>query len=318
MTVLVLSMNRLTEDTERKLQESNQSITFVFASNDDEIKTAIKKAEVILTYGEDLTEEHINEAKQLKWIMVLSAGLEKMPFDAIRKRDITLTNVRGIHKVQMSEYALAMLLNHYRQTATLHEQQKERMWKKDFSVREITGRTMTIVGAGAIGEELARLAQAFRMTTIAVSNSGGQRNYFDESYTNSQFKQAVEKADFVISILPSTPDTKYYYKETHFKQMKNEAVFLNMGRGDAVDSELLIRMLDEQEIEHAILDVTPVEPLPQDHPIWDHQRITLTPHVSGKSIHYVTRAIDIFEQNLKSYLEGNDLTVNKIDLSRGY
>ncbi|MBM7542158.1 D-2-hydroxyacid dehydrogenase [Amphibacillus cookii] len=316
--MLVLSTTKLTDALERMLVERFDTLTFKFMADIDQAEPFLAEAEILITYGEDIKEAHIKKAKALKWIMVISAGVDQLPFHVIIERNILVTNARGIHQIPMAEYAIAMLLNHYRQHQVFAEQQVEKVWDSTIATREISGRTLTIVGAGAIGQELARIGQAFRMTTIAVTHSGGKRRYFDHVYQNHQLEQALSNADFVVSLLPSTAETKGYYQYNHFEKMKNDAIFLNMGRGDAVDPTVLIKALDAQQFEHAILDVTPVEPLPKDSPLWEHDKITLTPHVSGKSAHYLPRALEIFTNNLQDYMQGITPSLNKVNLSRGY
>ena len=313
----VISTTRLTENLEQKLVHDYPNVTFRFFSSIEKV-TNLSEAEVLITYGDDVTEAILEQATNLKWIMVMSAGVDEMPLAWIQKRNIQVTNARGIHKHPMSEYAMAMLLGHYREMFTFYEQQKQHKWHQKVKTKELNHRKMTIIGAGAIGEELARLAQAFHIETTAVTKSGGKRNNFDHSVTLSQIEEALNDSDFVVSILPSTNETRPFYRAHHFKCMKSSALFLNMGRGDVVDEEVLIKALDEGDIAHAILDVTPLEPLPEEHPFWSHEKITLTPHISGKSSQYLPRAIEIFEDNLSQYLIDGTLPVNQIDLKRGY
>ncbi|GEM04330.1 glycerate dehydrogenase [Halolactibacillus miurensis] len=313
----VISTTRLTENLEQKLVHDYPNVTFRFFSSIEKV-TNVSEAEVLITYGDDVTEAILEQATALKWIMVISAGLDEMPLAWIDEQNIRVTNARGIHKHPMSEYAMAMLLGHYREMFTFYEQQKQHKWNQRVKTKEINNRKMTIVGAGAIGEELARLAQAFDIETTAVTKSGGKRNNFNHSVTLNQIDDVLEDSDFVVSILPSTQETRPFYLPHHFTCMKSSAVFLNMGRGDVVEADVLIKALDEGDISHAILDVAPLEPLPEGHPFWDHEKITLTPHISGKSSQYLPRAIAIFQENLSQYLVDGTLTINHIDLKRGY
>lgn len=316
--MFILSTTRLTGEIEQQLTKEFSDFTFKYTDNIEEAEKFLTEADILLTFGSDITAEHIQVAKSLKWIMVLSAGIDQMPIEEIQKHDILLTNVRGIHKTQMAEYALAMLLNHYQKLTTFYERQKDKVWDKTIKRREITGRTITIVGAGSIGEELARLAKAFQMKTIAVTHSGGDRPNFDYVYQQDGLKEAVAEADFVVSILPGTKETEGYYQEKHFQWMKETAVFLNIGRGTAVDEETLLKVLDNDEIEHAILDVTPIEPLPNESQLWSHEKITLTPHISGGSDQYIPRAMKLFHDSLKQFSDTGTVSINKINLARGY
>lgn len=316
--MLILSTTILTEDIQQKLKNSYPEVTFLFAENIEQADYYLSEAAVIITFGEDLTPDHIKRAKQLKWIMVISAGMDQMPFDEIKARNITVTNAKGIHQTPMAEYAIAMILQVYGKHETFNQQQKARMWNQHVPTEEISERTMTIIGAGAIGQEVARIAKAFRIKTIGVSSRGQEKQYFDQMYQTKDTLDAVKEADFIISILPSTAETINFYQSEHFEMMKSSAVFINMGRGDAVKSKTIIQALDEDQIAHAVLDVLEEEPLPRNHPLWSHEKVTVTPHISGKSSNYIPRAMAIFEQNLALFLRGDSLQVNLVDPNRGY
>ncbi|MCT2534362.1 D-2-hydroxyacid dehydrogenase [Aquibacillus koreensis] len=316
--MLVLSTTTEIKQSCQSLIDTYPDIEFQFYENIEQAMEELPEAEVLVTYGEDLNEEIIAKATKLKWIMVISAGLEEMPLAAISERNILVTNARGIHKVQMAEYAIGMLLQVYRNTKVVIENQQQHHWDRNIPVDEISRKTMLVVGAGAIGQELARLAKAFRMKTIGVSKSGAQKEHFDQVHTMDELSGILPEVDFVISILPSTDETIDYYQAEHFSQMKKTAVFLNMGRGNAVKSEILIDALDQKELAHVVLDVFEQEPLPKNHPLWGHPNVTLTPHISSRTPYYIPRAIEIFEQNFKKYMLGETNYINKIDLKRGY
>ena len=316
--MLVVSTTILTDEIQKQLKDEFKSVEFRFFENIEAARESLAEADILVTFGSDVEEKYLQPAKRLKWMMVLSAGIDKIPTELLKKRNIIVTNVKGIHKTPMAEYAISMLLNYCRSSLFFAERQKEREWDKSIQPRELAGSTLTVVGAGAIGEELARLAQALGVKTIAVTNTGGQRPYFDQVYQNDELEVALKNADFVVSILPSTEETKGYYQREQFKWMKNSAVFLNMGRGNAVDEETLISALNQGDIDHAILDVTPIEPLPKESLLWSHEKVTITPHISGNSKQYVPRAMEIFKENLASFIENGDVLVNKINLDRGY
>ncbi|MFD2046432.1 D-2-hydroxyacid dehydrogenase [Ornithinibacillus salinisoli] len=316
--VIVFSAKMSTKHQEA-LREKYPNQTFNFCNGMIEAKDELSDADILVTYGEDLDEALIERARKLKWIMVLSAGMDRMPFEAIAKRGIIVTNVKGIHKVPMAEYAISMLLQVYRQADKIYEKQKAREWGRSVRMLEITGKTMVVLGTGAIGQEVARLAKAFQMKTYGVSRSGRTVAYFDETYQTLELKKILPEADFIVSVLPSTEETKYLLTDDHFKQMKNEAVFLNMGRGDLVKGSTIEKAIQDNEIAHAVLDVFEEEPLPKDHPLWNLENVTITPHLSGISPNYVPRALDIFAKNLDKYVVGQtDDLINYVDVTRGY
>lgn len=301
-----------------KLLEKYPKLSFSFQPSIDDAIEELKDAEILITYGEDLNEERIEMAKNLRWIMVLSAGMEKMPFDKIMQKGILVTNVRGIHKTPMAEYTIAMMLQVARKTKALIENEKKGFWDRTVPMIELSGKTITVIGAGAIGSEIARLAQAFHMKTVGVSRGGQPCDYFDEIYSVQEIDRAIKQGDFNVAVLPSTPETIHLLKAEHFKTMKNDSVFINIGRGNIVEEQVLIEILEQDEIAHAVLDVFEDEPLRQDHPFWKMSNVTVTPHLSGISALYQPRGFEIFEYNLDQYLKGENNYKNIIDIKRGY
>ncbi|RDW20880.1 D-2-hydroxyacid dehydrogenase [Oceanobacillus arenosus] len=314
---MILFSAKLSEEYQEKLKHQFPKQQFVF-SNADALKNDIREAEVFVTYGDDVRTELVREAANLKWIASLSAGVEGSPFQLIEEKGILFTNARGIHKIQMAEYAISMLLQIYRRSKVLAENERNHTWDKAVRMQEITGKTMLIAGTGAIGGEVARLAKAFRMKTIGISRSGRKVTCFDENYTLDDLDKILPSVDFVVSVLPSTAETKGIFANKQFKALPNHAVFLNMGRGDAVIDADLLQAIQEKKLAHAVLDVFNEEPLPANHAFWQEERITITPHIAAMSPNYVPRALEIFIANLETYLAGEGEYINVIDPKRGY
>ncbi|AXI08421.1 D-2-hydroxyacid dehydrogenase [Oceanobacillus zhaokaii] len=314
---MILFSAKISDKHQEKLKQQFPEQHFVF-SNANELEKYIPDAEVFVTYGDDVTTELVTAGKKLKWIASLSAGVEGSPFQLIKEKEILFTNARGIHKIQMAEYAISMLLQVYRQSNVVRTNEINHKWDKTVRMQEITGKTMLIAGTGAIGGEVARLAKAFQMNTIGISRSGRKVEYFDENHSIDELDSILPSVDFVVSVLPSTDETKGIFAYKQFKALPNHAVFLNMGRGDAVIDEDLLQAINESEIAHAVLDVFNEEPLSADHIFWEQEKITVTPHISAMSPNYVPRALDIFTANLNTYIKGEGEYINVIDLNRGY
>ncbi|MDX5473913.1 MAG: D-2-hydroxyacid dehydrogenase [Bacillaceae bacterium] len=301
------------------LKNKFPNVTFEFYKSIKEVPdSSISSAEVILTYGTDLTTEHIEKASYLKWVMVASAGVEKLPFDALKERNIFVTNAKGIHGLPMAEYTIAMILQVTKSVKMLLKNEEEEEWNRRVPTTELNGKTITILGAGAIGKEIAKLAQAFQIKTVGVNRSGESVDYFDEIYKMSDLEVALLNGDYIVSVLPSTDETKYILNSDHFNIMKESAIFVNIGRGDVVKENVLIDALHHNQIYHAVLDVFETEPLPKGHPFWKMDNVTLTPHISSITQNYQPRAIDIFIVNLSSYINQVNNYKNLIDVERGY
>lgn len=304
------------EDLKKPLVEEFPQIDFVFEASISAEQLA--QAEILVTYGEDLTEELVAIADKLEWIFIASAGVEKMPAEAIAKRDIVVSNVRGIHKKPMTESILAHILALKRALPHIYEKQKKGEWNKKARLSELNGSTALIIGPGAIGSEIGRILQAFDVYTIGCNRSGEEAPYMDETHFLGDVAQYLPKADIVISMLPSTKYTKHLLGYEHFELMKESAIFMNFGRGDVVDTNVLVQVMEEKLIGHAVLDVYEVEPLPADSRLWKLENVTLSPHFSSHSSRYVERSLDIFKPNLHKWLNGERDLDNKMNLIRGY
>jgi phosphoglycerate dehydrogenase-like enzyme len=315
---MILFSANVSEKHRVRLKNDFPNQKFVFCESKKEIMDQINDAEVFVTYGNDVTEELIEKAPNLKWVACLSAGIDQFPLQKLAEREILVTNARGIHKTQMAEYAIAMFLQVYRNSKTIIDNERKATWDKGVRVQEMAEKTMLILGTGAIGGETARLAKAFRMKTIGVSRSGRDTENFDEVYPTSKLKEILPKADLIVSVLPSTEETRGLLTYDYFKIMKDSAVFLNMGRGDVLIEGDLLKAIQEKAFRHAILDVFIEEPLPKDHPFWKEENITVTPHISGLSPAYVRRALEIFKTNLSVFEKGEGTYKNTVDLHRGY
>ena len=302
-----------------ELEKSYPSVSFSFFENINLVPSdKLASAEVLITYGEDLTPHHIHEASALKWIMVTSAGMELMPLKEIEARNILVTNAKGIHKIPMAEYTLTMMLQTARNTKKLIENEQIGKWERNTPISELHGKTILILGAGAIGGEIARLASAFRMRTLGVNSSGRSIPNFDAMSTLNDLDDVLPHADYIVNVLPSTKETRRFLQKKHFSLMKNNAVFLNIGRGDIVEENVLIEALKKGEIAHAVLDVFVQEPLPQEHAFWNMENVTVTPHLSSRTKSYQPRAFEIFRHNLNVFLQEDSGYQNIIDVKRGY
>ncbi|MGZ4112019.1 MAG: D-2-hydroxyacid dehydrogenase, partial [Tumebacillaceae bacterium] len=269
--------------------------------------------------GEDLTDEIIERCTALKWIQVISAGLELMPFAAIAKRgDILVTNARGIHILPMAEYALGMILLFSRRFLDMYQNQLQRNWDRSVRIDELGDQTLGVIGAGAIGSEIAKRAQAFGMHTLGVATTKREQPYFDEMFDRSEMDEVLKRSDFVVVVTPLTPQTEGLIGAREIGLMKQTAVLINIGRGQVVEEAALLHALQERTIRGAGLDVFVEEPLPADHPFWGLDNCVLTPHVSARSPKYMERAQEIFRRNLEAFLGGEGELINVIDVEKGY
>ena len=304
------------DNLKEQLQADFPEVKFTFSSIKD--IESVGLAEIIVSYGEDIVPETLDRAPMLKWLMVASAGLEKMPLKEIGDRNILITNVRGIHKVPMAESVMAHLLALKRSLPWIYTQQDKREWSRKSGSTELFGSTAIVLGPGAIGSEIGRLLQAFGVRTIGCNRSVESAPHMEDMISFKQLGETLPKADIVISVLPSTKETRGLLTYEHFVLMKEEGIFMNFGRGDLIKEEDLLKAMKERQIAYAVLDVFETEPLNEEHPLWELEGVIVSPHVSSHSSEYVPRALKIFTHNLYEWMKKGTDFQNVIDVEKGY
>ncbi|WP_439444188.1 D-2-hydroxyacid dehydrogenase [Listeria aquatica] len=277
----------------------------------------LKEVDVIVTYGSDLTEPLIHAAENLKWIMVYSAGVDSLPAEAITRRQIKVSNVRGIHAYPMAEFVMAYLLDDVKQLRFFSSAQQKKQYASEHPVVELGEKTIAIAGTGAIGIQVARFAKTFQMKTIGFNTTGHKAESFDKTYPLKNLSELVSEVDYFVSVLPKTKETNEIYGRNFFESLPNQAVFINIGRGNVTTKEVLEEAIQANAVRHFYLDVFPEEPLPIESPLWEAENVTLTPHVSGHTDQYLKRSFQIFADNIIRFKK-NEALVNLIDLKRGY
>jgi len=276
------------------------------------------KVELVFGWDEDLEERVVSGKHSIKWIQLPSAGIDTLPTESLEEQGVLLTTASGIHASGIAQSILAMVLSYYRGVLFSLKNQMKRQWNKETELDELQYKTMMIVGTGSIGEKLADYAKSFDMTTIGINRSGGSVDHIDTLYIQENIDKGLPEADIVVNILPSTNQTKHFFDQTLFKQMKKDSIFVNVGRGDTVSTTDLIQALDSEKIKFAALDVFEEEPLPENSELWDRQDVLITPHISGKLHDYNGSLLQVFYKNLESYVSGKDLPMNVVDYKKGY
>lgn len=294
-----------------------------------------EQVEILYGWSKWVTEAH--QYPRLKWIQTHTAGVDKLADTPIwRQADVLISSLNGVHATPIAEYALAAMLAFRWKIRKMLAYQQRTEWAKDrweeFTGPELNGSTLGIIGYGAIGRELARLARALHMRIVAVNRTGErtpQRTYAepgigdptaaypDAMYRTDQLLAALPQCDFVAVAAPLTPDTRHLINAAALAAMKPTAVLVNIARGPLVDTAALVAALRQQQIAGAMLDVFEQEPLPADSPLWQLDNVILSPHISGFTHKYDDRASDLFAENLRRYLAGAPL-LNSVNRETGY
>lgn len=242
---------------------------------------------------------NIEKFENLKYIQLTSAGFDRVPLDYINKQGIKIFNARGVYSVPMAEFALTGILQLIKQSRFFEENQRKHIWEKSRTLGELSGKTAVIVGAGNIGAEVAKRLKAFDMEIIGVDVFDSERPYFDKIELLNELNDQLEIADVVVLTLPLMDSTRGMFDKSKFKLMKNSSIFVNIARGPIVVENDLIRALEENEISGAVLDVFENEPLDDNSPLWDMEKVILTPHNSFVGENNNKRMFDVIIDNLE-------------------
>lgn len=313
----IYSLENLKNEWIVKFEELvGEKITFI-TKNEIKIPIISEKIKVLITRDRDITESMIKNMPKLEMLCVLSAGVERLPFDIIRDRNIIVISTSGISNESMSDYVIGNMINYTSKLQTSILNQKERYWQKFLYTDTLCGKELLIVGAGKIGTAIARKAQAFDMKIIGIRNNPEKSEYFKEILDVNKLDYCLKTADFVVCVLPLTEETVHIFNYDKFKMMKKTAIFMNISRGQLIIQKDLIRALQEEILGGAVLDVFDPEPLERDSELWEMKNVIITPHSSGRIENYLEAAIRVLGENILAYKEDKKLP-NLIDLTKQY
>jgi len=278
---------------------------------------ALAQAEAVIAL--DLPLDLGARAPRLTWVQAVGAGIEQLDPPGLANLGITLTNASGVAAAPIAEYVMAQLLAIWKNVRTFDAQQRDRIWEKQPSTL-VAGKTLGVVGFGAIGRATAVRARAFDIQVLATSRSatpGAKDSDADELIPLDRLDDLLGRSDAVLASMPATPRTIRYFDAAKFAMFKPGSIFCNISRGTIVDEQALLAALDLGRPGHAVLDVTFTEPTPPDDPLWAHSAVHLTPHSSTSREGYGTRLVDLFLDNLDRRRTGRPLR-NVVDPSLGY
>ena len=287
-----------------RLREQFPEIGFAGPGLDAPFETI--QAEVLLGWPRP---EFVRAAKSLKWIQLFAVGAEIIDFPHVRERGIVVTNARGVGSPNIAEHVLAMMLHFNRRLGQLLRAQFDRRWieKNSFDYPELDGQTVTIVGAGSIGREIAKRARALGMRAFGINQDGRAVEGFERVVAAKDSTSVLSPADHVVLCVPGVDANARMIDAAWLSQMKPGAYFYNVGRGNLVDENALLAALDCDLVGGAGLDVTAVEPLPAEHPFWKHPKVLLTQHKAMNSYRYWERLTQLFAENLGCFVLGRPI-----------
>jgi phosphoglycerate dehydrogenase-like enzyme len=302
--------------------------------------TTIPTPDCDLVFGEpNLICDVLQQLPALKWVQATWAGVEPLLDPALR-REYLLTNARGVFGGLMSEFVFGYLLLHERRILERLQSQRENRWDATLT-GTLRGKTLGLLGVGSIGAELAKTANFFGMNVRGYTRESENSKFVDQYYhlhpppsPSGRGGQKAEKSplplgegqgegllefaaglDYLVSVLPNTQATRKIVNAELLAALPKHSIFINVGRGSAVDESALIQALETESIAGAVLDVFEQEPLPAGHPFWGTKNLLLTFHTSAPSFPAdITR---LFVENYRLFIQGQPLRY-QVDFERGY
>lgn len=314
----VLCMLPVEQRHKEKLERAGGAeCSFAYVGEHGATAENVAAANIILGMPEP---ELINASENLELLQLNIAGADRYVKPGVLAPKTKLTNSTGAYSKAVAEHGAAMLFMLQKKLHLYRDAQGKHEWTDFGTVTSITDATVVIVGLGDIGCHFATIVKALGAHVIGVKRRASAKpDCVDELYTMEKLDDVLPRADVVFSVLPGTPATTHLYTAERFDLMKPSAIFINCGRGASVENNVLYDAVKNGKIASAAIDVSEVEPLPPDSPLWSLDNLVITPHVSGYyHLPYTfERIVAIAAENLGRFMRGEEL-MNIVDFTTGY
>lgn len=314
----VLVLLPANEKIQKRLRDAAPGFNLTFANSEDKaVPKLASESEVIIGQA---PVKYLQPSENLRFVQLCVAGTEPYSSPGALPERVYLTNSTGAFGLAVSEHMLAALLCLYKKLHLYRDNMKDGSWIDRGEVKTLRSATVLILGLGDIGSHFAKMVNGLGAYTIGVKRTAAEKpEYLDELVLQSSLDEVIPKADIVAMALPATKETIGIMSEKRIFNMKEGAVLINAGRGNALDTDALAGALIHGKLGAASLDVTDPEPLPKDHPLWKCENVLITPHVSG--YYHLRNTYDsiaeICIENLRRYAHGEKLR-NIVNRETGY
>ncbi len=289
-------------------------VDFYEMTDEDDLEM-VQDADIFIGWPSD---DMLGKMERLRWLQLPSSGANDFFDHPLLNSSVIVTNSSGVFGVSGAEHALALMLALARQLHIHRDQQMKRIWERNPDPMGIHNSTVGIIGLGDIGSETAKRVSALGAQVLAVKrNPTVKPDYIDELYGVDQVDEVLMKSDFIVNALPLTSETYRFFTRERIAKTKKGAFFINVGRGQTVDEEALIDYLRSGHLGGAGLDVTSIEPLPQDNELWEMSNVFITSHSVGVSPNKQENRVKLYQQNLTRFLNDKPL-LNIVDRKIGY
>lgn len=309
---------KFSEEELERIRNLGYEVIFASESNKSSlgklIDEELESIDILATYN-CFEKIDISKMKNLKYIQLSSTGFDQVPIEKLKNKDILLCNNKGGYSIPISEWIVSAILQIYKNTKSFYDKQSKKQWICDYSVSEIYGKKIGFLGTGTLAMESAKRLKAFGVEIWGWNTDGRDIKYFDKSFSKEDINEVLSNCDIVISTIPSTKETYKLMNEEKFEIMKENSSFINVGRGNVVDEEDLLKYASK--FRGIALDVFEQEPLNQSSELWNLENIIITPHNSWVSDQNHERSFNLFYNNLKRYISGKN-PENIVEIEKGY
>ena len=275
-----------------------------------------ENATVLIGLAQTITPALVAATPRLEWIQALTTGVDPLLALGL-PAEVIVTSARGVHGPQMSEMAFLHMLALARDLPRMIGNQQRQNWER-WPQRLLLGKTVVLVGVGAISEELAQRCRIFGMRVIGISDARNSGEGLDEVRPRSELVRSAAEADFLVVLAAYTPETRGLISGAVMDALPPHAFLINLARGPVVDEAALVAHLSARHFAGAGLDVFDVEPLPPDSPLWRLDNVLITPHLGGMSDSYGDQLLPLVVHNLRAFAAREiDQMRNRIFLRSG-
>jgi phosphoglycerate dehydrogenase-like enzyme len=297
MKLLLTGAFNYSEEQIDKLKMLGYDILFV---QDERIALQIDSSDVDAIVCNSLfLYNDIKKFKNLKIIQLTSSGVDRVPINYIKENGIILYNAKGVYSIPMAEWAILKILEVYKKSKQFYESQTKHKWKKQHNLLELTNKTVSIIGYGSVGSEIAKRLVPFGVKIIGVGRGKVEADFLDEYRTIEDLDEVLSISDIVILTIPHTEKTRHLINAHRIKILKDDATLINVARGGIIDEMALVNALQSGKFLGIALDVFEEEPLSQQSPLWDFERVIVSPHNSFNSDKINNRLFNLILSNLK-------------------
>ena len=275
-----------------EIERMGHSVVFL-QQEKEELPCAYEWVEGVICNGLFL-HHPISLFKSLRYIQLTSAGYDRVPMNEVERRRIKIYNARGVYSIPMAEFALAGVLDLYKDMAQFRKQQERHEWIKNRKIRELAGSKVVIVGCGSVGTECAKRFKAFDCQVIGVDVIVREDPWYDKIIKIEEIDRELQGADVVVLTVPLTKETRGLIDERRLRLIGEQGILVNIARGGIIDQKAL-----EAWNGSAVLDVFEEEPLEEESPLWEKEKMIVTPHNSFVGSGNGKRMLNVILGNLK-------------------